>query len=149
MILPLSGKYFTVLVSDTDNGGNHGKRLWRGRLLGQVVSELCPLFLCDIYPIDAAELVVRSQTLMPLEQLVQGWLYDDREIWEIEFREMYARLEAAREAAREAAEKALRAQAKKHAAMLRAAKRQGLVVIDPTELFRAPEPEPTSEESEP
>lgn len=141
----LDGKYFTVLTADTDSAGTHGKRLWRGRILGQVVSELCPVFLCDIYPLDAAELVVRSQTLMPLEQLVQGWLYDDKEIWEIEFREMYARLEAAREAA----EKALRAQAKKHAAMLRAAKRQGLVVIDPTELFRAPEPEPTSEESEP
>lgn len=121
----IDGKYFIILQPESQ-GDRHGHRLYRGRIRGQL-HEIIPVYLCDVWPLDGRDdpTQLTTQTLMTLEQLIQGWLYDDKTIWEVEFRQIHDRLEQARQAA----EAAMRAQARKQRAMLKAAKAQGLVPV--------------------
>lgn len=78
--LSLTNKYFINTI--THPGGQQS--LMRGRILGPV-HEMFPAYLCELHPADADALAVRNQILVPLDQLMGIYLYDDREIWLLEW----------------------------------------------------------------
>jgi hypothetical protein len=78
----LAGKYFiTGALIPAGMPGMFG----RGKIIGPV-NDLALHYLCEIYGIEAQELTIRNQVVYALDFLSRGdvYLYDDRELWEIE-----------------------------------------------------------------
>ena len=90
-LVDLAGKYF--IVRKPMPNGQIG--VSRGKILGQV-NELYPIYLANIYPLDARQLTMNAQMIVTLEELSAALLFDDRVLWEEEFRGIAAKLEAAK-----------------------------------------------------
>lgn len=83
----LAGKYFiTGALIPAGVPGMFG----RGRILGPV-TDLGMHYLCELYAIDSSELTIRNQIIYSLDALSRGdvYLYDDRELWELESRRVW------------------------------------------------------------
>lgn len=87
----LTGKYF---IQQDRSAGPQQIALMRGRILGPVEATAdgpMPIYLCEIHPADESAMVIRTQTLLALAQLLQAWLYDDKVLWIEEWRQITAR----------------------------------------------------------
>lgn len=122
MTQSLASKYFiTGALIPAGCPGMFG----RGRILGPV-NDLGLHYLCEIYAIDSSELTIRNQVIYSLEFLARGdcYLYDDRELWEIESQRVYAGIKELKKQA----EAARRKESKQRAALLKKAGISDLVV---------------------
>jgi len=103
MTQSLANKYFiTGALIPAGIGGMFG----RGRILGPV-NDLALHYLCEIYGIDTSELTIRNQVVYSLEFLARGdvYLYDDRELWELESQRVHQAIKELRKQMEQARKK--------------------------------------------
>lgn len=120
-MINLTGKFY-ILTSPQPTGGF---KLQRGKILG-TVHDLYPIYLCRLDPVPLPDgqsvLTVPSQTILSIEDLHHGAIYDDEISYLEEWRSIQVSLAAMREAMKQAQVDAI-AQARKRAAEI--AREQG------------------------
>lgn len=125
MLQSLANKYFiTGALIPAGFPGIFG----RGKIIGPV-NDLGMHYLCEVYAIDAAALTARSQCVYTLEFLARGdvYLYDDKEIWELEVGRTHAAIKEMQKQIKAAA-------AKKEQQRAQAMKKLGVEVLSPEEI---------------
>lgn len=121
----IAGKYFINSIA----AGMGMQALIKGRVVGPI-SELLPLYLCDVYPVDDTQIAVTAQTILSAEQLIGVYFYDDKPLFDAAWVQMQKTLDAQRKQAERAEQARRRSNARQIAQAL---KDRGIQIVSANE----------------